>query len=450
MQRVRLIGQKLNISQICGLIAGLMILLSGILISTLTYSHLHGQLQSRLQQDAARQLQRLALATAPSLLKEDRITLSLTLSEWKLGPELTGIQVLNHDQQVIAETGSYRSGSTEITQPVTQDNVSAGVLRASISLDSASQTARHYLSLGLIASGLLALIAALAAYQLAERGLRYIRQLQQSLSQWQQDERPLTLPAAPAISEMLGIHQALNNIAQRELHQKAMQEALGRFVSAVDNKTQPLLRYHECALLFIEIQDLEVLQQRLSADELSQVLNQYHRLLSQAAKLYNGKIDRYLGDGVVMMFGLANPNTDHGNAALHCLYAAQLFLGLVAHLQDAGQQTLPVGFRIAAHWGNILLAPITHDDRTECNLIGDTVHWAYNLATNSEEHRLLVSQQLVEHLGTGNEISWEEGPLVSDLHGREQSSYWLADLPEKTSQLIQRQIKHITAMTENA
>ena len=49
-----------------------------------------------------------------------------------------------------------------------------------------------------------------------------------------------------------------------------------------------------------------------------------------------------------------------------------------------------------------------------------------------------------------DDIRWDEGPLVSDLHGREQNSYWLNTLPEKNRSLIQRQIKHITAMAENA
>ena len=451
MHRISLIRQKLNISQICGLTAGSLILLSGILISSLSYSHLRDQLENRFRQDAVRQLQRLAITIAPILLKEDRISLSLTLSEWVKGPELEAIQVLNTSQQVIAESGQPGNNSTELSQPVTQDNVAAGALRASISLSSAAQSARHYLALGLIASGLMALLSALIAYQLAERGLRYLRQLQVSLTSWQNSNKPLQLPAAPGIPELAAIHDVLNKIAQREQHQKAMEEALGRFVSGNQPETFRMLRYHECALLFIEIQDLEILQQRLQADELSAVLNHYHRLLSHAAKLYNGKLDRYMGNGVVMMFGIANPSaTGHGHEALHCLYAAQLFLGLVAYLHSSDQQRLPVEFRVAAHWGNVLLAPITHDEHTECNLIGDTVHWASHLAGNGEEHRLLVSQQLLDQLPEETGISWEEGPIVSDLHGREQASYWLSRLPEKNQLLIQRQIKHITAMTENA
>ncbi|WP_430460189.1 adenylate/guanylate cyclase domain-containing protein [Thalassolituus sp. LLYu03] len=428
--------------------AGCLVLFSGILVSTLTYSHLRAQMETRLQQDAQRQLQRLTIAIAPSLLKQDRISLNLTLSEWNTGPEITAIQVLNINQQVIAESGRQDTGLLELSQPVNQDNTAAGLLRARLDLSSAGQSARHYLALGLIASGLSALLCALLCYQLAERGMRYLRQLTVSLSNWQNNDKPLQLPPVPRIQEFTTIHRELNKVSQREQHQRAMEEALGRFVYGQVAEPNRLLRYHECALLFIEIQDLEILQSRLSADELSQALNQYHRLLSHAAKLYNGKLDRYIGDSVVMMFGIGRPGGG-SHEALHCLYAAQLFLGLVSHLQEHDSKLTPVEFRIAAHWGNVLLAPITHDEKTECSLIGDTVHWASHLAGSSEENRLLVSQELVDHLPGDNAIQWEEGPVVSDLHGREQTSYWLTQLPEKNHSLIQRQIKHITAMTEN-
>lgn len=445
MRIVSLIGQKLNISQICGLLAGCLVMVSGVIISTLGFSHLQQQAESRIQLDAQRQLQRLTIALAPSLLKQDRISLNLTLSEWSKGPELTAIQVLNTSQQVIAESGQARAGMLEISQPVTQDNVAAGLLRASVDLAPAGQAARHYLALGLIATGLLALIAALAMYQLADRAMRYLRQLSVSLTNWQNTDKPLQLPPVPRIGELKTIHSELNKVSQREQHQRAMEEALGRFVYNQPKQPLPVLHYHECALLFIEIQDLEILQARLSADELSEVLNHYHKLLSQAAKLYNGKLDRYMGDGIVMMFGVGQPASG-GREALHCLYAAQLFLGLHNH---GANTTVPVSFRLAAHWGNVLLAPIAQEDRTECSLIGDTVHWAYHLASNSEDQRLLASQELINQLMDHDDIRWDEGPLVSDLHGREQNSYWLNTLPEKNRSLIQRQIKHITAMTEN-
>mgnify|MGYP000856081271 CR=1 FL=1 len=178
---------------------------------------------------------------------------------------------------------------------------------------------------------------------------------------------------------------------------------------------------------------------------MSQTLSHYYRLLSHAAKLYNGRLDRFLGDGVVMIFGV--PSADQ-QSAMHSLCAAQLFQGLVSQVHEHDHSIYPLEFRIAVHWGPVLMTPLQGEGQLHGNLIGDTLHWAAQLASSAEERGVLASCELVKHLD--DDIDWREGPMISDLHGREQCSYWLQQLPEKTRSLIQRQIKHITALTTNA
>jgi adenylate cyclase len=442
----RLRQQKLNTSQIIGLTAALMILATGLLVCGLTYSHLSSQLRTTSIDDSTRQLRQLSVALTPSLLRQDRISLNLTLNDWDSGNALDGIRVLDTEQQILAERGQEQTSNQTITVPVLQDGKNIGAIIGFANTDAATQLAQRYFSIGLIASSVLALLGALIAYQFGERHSYYTRRLQQQMLLWQQGE-DLTLPTKPRDADNLALHLTLEKIARRESQKRAMDVALGQFMSNSDSPYPDPLKYYDAALLFIEIQDLEILQNRLSASELTQTLNQYHRLLSQAAKLYNGKVDRYLGDGVVMMFGI--PNNDR-NASLHCLYAARLFSGLVNYLREHDSPLLALEFHIAAHWGPVLMAPLQEDNHTQCNLIGDTVHWASHLANQSEENRILVSHTLIEHIDEELGIEWHEGPLVSDLHGREQITYWLKELPEKTESLIQRQIKHITSMTENA
>ena len=148
-----------------------------------------------------------------------------------------------------------------------------------------------------------------------------------------------------------------------------------------------------------------------------------------------------------MLFGV--PGRDR-NAAMHCLYAARLFTSLVNHLHETSSGVLPLEFNVAAHWGPVLMAPLQDGVSTQYSLIGDAVHWAYHLAAQSEERRIIASQTLIEMLEDGHDIIWSEGPNIRDLHGGVQPTYWLNQLPEKTESLIQRQMKHITSMTESA
>lgn len=443
MANPSLIWQKLNLSQAFGLFTALMILLTGVAISALTYHNQLSYNEQRVQHQSQLQLKRLAMTLAPSLLNEDRVSLNLTLNEWQRGERIQAIRILNNDRQVIAETGRFAAGTSTTSQSITQDNLAIGLIQAAIDTSTATQSARRELSFSLLACALLACLGALLAYQLSEKVFSYLRRVPNALQKWQHGEAFQI--GQPLISDLLPLHQTLQDIAEREQQRRAVEQALDKFINTDYQLPQQQFRYQSCAMLYIEIQELEVLQNRLSASELSELLNQYHRLLSQAAKLYNGKLDRLQGDGIVMLFGLPQSSDQD---ALHCLYAAELFLGLINYVREHDSKLLPLEFRIAAHYGSVLLAPIGDDQHLQGNLVGDTIHWTSHLAQHGEERRLLVSQAIIDQIPADNDIEWKNGPQIADLQTREVQSYWLAELPQKNQLLIQRQIKHITAMTE--
>lgn len=446
MSILRSISETLNTSQRAGLLAAVMVLISGVVISAFTYTHLHSQLAAQLQESNTRQLQNLSALLTPSLVRDDRISLNLTLTEWDAGDSLLALRVLDQEGKPLATRGRNDEGLVLLTTSIRQDDTIYGTLEGYSSMAPAAMAARRYSAMALLVTAVMTLLSGMTAWILSERYSRYLRQLQLRLNLWR-DGDPLNLPMGPENPELNSLHQVLTDIARREHQKKAVEEALGQFMGTNDSPFPEPMKYYDCAMLFIEIQDLELLQQRLTAEELSQTLNQYHRLLTQSAKLYNGKVDRYLGDGVVMLFGI--PNKDR-NAAMHCLYAARLFTGLVDYLREHMASVLPLEFNIAAHWGPVLMAPLQDDVSTQYSLIGDTVHWAAHLATHSEERRILVSQTLIEMMEHGHDVVWTHGPVIRDFHGSSQTAYWLDKLPEKTESLISRQIKHITSMTEKA
>lgn len=446
MFNLRSISESLNTSQRAGLLAALMVLIAGVTLSATTYLNLYDQLEVEQAAESQRQLQHLSALLTPSLVRDDRISLNLSLDEWHNGPSLQAIRVKNKDGLPLASKGEITPDLTLLPYQIRQNDVLYGELEGYVSSSPITLSVNRNGSLSLLITAGLTLIAGLIAWLLSERHGRYIRQLEHRLVDWR-DGEDLKLPMGPENPELQSLHGVLGDISKREQQRRAVEQALGQFMQPDETPFPDPMKYYDSAMLFIEIQDLELLQQRLSAEELTNTLNQYHRLLTHAAKLYNGKVDRYLGDGVVMLFGV--PNKDR-NAAMHCLYAARLFSGLVNHLHENNANILPLEFNIAAHWGPVLMAPLQDGVSTQYSLIGDAVHWAYHLATRSEERRVLASQTLIEMLEDGHDVIWNEGPVVTDLHGGVQHTYWLNQLPDKTESLIKRQIKHITSMTENA
>ncbi len=434
---------QLSTSQRAGLLVAFVVLIAGALISGVTYVQLHSQLVQRISDEQNRQLQHLGSLLIPNLIRADRISLNLSLNDWETGPALSGVRVLDKSGSPLTTTGTLEGA--RVVHDITQDGSVYGRLEGYVDFTEADRVSGRFAALVIMMSAGLSLLSGLMVWRLAERYSRYISQIEERLVDWHKGS-PLTLPDNPASPGLKSLHHTLTRIEHSENQKRAVNEALSQFMGSSSSALPDPMKYYDCALLFIEIQDLEVLQSRLSAEELTHTLNQYHQLLTRSAKLYNGTVDRYLGDGIVILFGV--PQSDQ-NAAMHCLYAARLFTGLVNHLRNHNADILPLEFNIAAHWGPVLMAPLQDNVSTQYSLIGDTIHWAYHLANHSEERRVMVSQTLIEQMDNGHDIIWQSGPEVKDLHGDTQPCYWLDTLPEKTEALIQRQIQHITSMTEN-
>ena len=71
--------ERLTLSQSCSIFVATTVLVTGLMLSLLSYSNLNKQLHSSSLQNAQQQLQRLTLAIAPSLLLQDRISININL-----------------------------------------------------------------------------------------------------------------------------------------------------------------------------------------------------------------------------------------------------------------------------------------------------------------------------------------------------------------------------------
>lgn len=444
MSRLLAPKSQLTISQACGLFTAIALMVSGLIVSLLSYQQQHERTRQDIKQNAELQLQRLSIALAPSLLHEDRISLNLTLNEWRKGPSINAIRVMNVQRQTLAESGQMSILAAPVTHTISQDNRMIGLLQADIDYSQSDHILRRNLSINLVGSALLAFLAALLAYHLSERYTQYLRQLPDELKKYQTGIYTLT---PPPLQEFRHLHQYLSDTAAHIHKRHNTKQALQQFISPISLKPEDPLKYRFCTFLYIKIQNLEVLTRDMPAQELKTLLDLYHQLLSQTAKLYNGQLDRFQEDGIVMMFSLSDSEI---NASLHCLFSARLFSGLISCLKDCDARLASLKCLVVAHIGPVLITTQTaeHDGEVQEHLTGDTLHWASQLAQKGEENRLLASQEFIQHTKQHNEnIQWQKGPPVIDLHGKEQNTGWLEPLPENNQQLIQRQIRHIASLT---
>jgi len=448
------ISQRLTSSQQWGILVASVILATGLTLTWLVSSHLLQQLENQQKSLAELLIRDTSVLLRPALSQDDRVSANIILQDWVDQELILAATLYDAGQRPIAEQGLMNVTNQKmlwVDQPVTDADQLIGHLRVAVNLQQAHRLSRQNAALLTMATLLLTILSGLLAYFWGERHRRLSRRQVEALERLADNQDLELLDNKSHAADSQTMTDTINNLLRQKQEKKAVRSALQRFMSPAPMSQYKSLSYHNSAVLFIEIQGLDELQKRLSADDLVDALNRYHKLLSQAAKLYNGTLDRYIGDGVMMIFGY--PESDPRDAG-HCLYAAQLFAGLVNELRRTDPHLQPLDFKLAAHWGPVLIAPLSmttgEAENIQFNLIGDTLHWAAQLAQNSDQQQLLVSQTLIEQLEESGTILWREGPQLPDLNGSEQNTYWLDSLPDTAELLIDRQVKHITAMKEEA
>ncbi|TPD55622.1 MAG: hypothetical protein C9355_02215, partial [Thalassolituus maritimus] len=260
MPNLRTFSETLNTSQRAGLLAAVMVLIAGIILSALAYSEVRSYAHQQLSSENTRQLQHLGALLTPALVRDDRITLNLTLSEWDAGNALPAIRVLDRDGKPVASAGRINAELTMMPVEIRQDGTLYGSLEGYTTDAPAQTAATRVASQSLLVTAALSLIAGLTGWLLSEKYARYLRQLRTKLSGWRDGEE-LTLPMGPGDPDLQSLHSVLGDISKREQQRRAVEVALGQFMGNEETPFPDPMKYYDCAMLFIEIQDLELLQQ---------------------------------------------------------------------------------------------------------------------------------------------------------------------------------------------
>lgn len=109
---------------------------------------------------------------------------------------------------------------------------------------------------------------------------------------------------------------------------KKIENVLGKYISKditnkiLKNKAGAELggKRSEITVMFADIRGFTSLSESHKAEEVSQLLNEYFTELEPIITKYNGVINKFIGDAVLVVFG--NPTQDklHAKNAVKCAY----------------------------------------------------------------------------------------------------------------------------------
>ncbi len=129
----------------------------------------------------------------------------------------------------------------------------------------------------------------------------------------------------------------------------------------------------EVTMLNSDIAGFSTLSQRMPAQELVNFLNKYFGRMIDIVLIHGGNIDKFQGDGMLVVFGAPNPMDDHAERAYEAAQAmVQEVDRLNGELSGDGLPTIAIG--IGLDTGEVVAGHVGSDKRLEFTLIGVPVN----------------------------------------------------------------------------
>jgi adenylate cyclase len=198
-------------------------------------------------------------------------------------------------------------------------------------------------------------------------------------------------------------------------------------------RTSSLDRYQtgverNVTIMFVDIRGFTRFSEGRMPYDIVFILNQYLGRMSDAIIAEGGYVDKFMGDGILALFGMETDETAGARAALAAAAGiskavAELNKGQVADLSD------PMRIGIGIHTGECILGRIgssaLHEAGDRITALGDTVNTASRLEGHSKSLgvEVVVSQSTLDAAG----IAADQAELTSvEVRGKEQTVPCLA------------------------
>lgn len=152
-------------------------------------------------------------------------------------------------------------------------------------------------------------------------------------------------------------------------------------------------------ILTSDLRGFTATSERLSAEEVVQALNIYLEYMADIITQYQGTINEFLGDGILVLFGAPTPREDDASRAVACACAMQLAMGAVnERLKHLGFPQLEMG--IGINTGLVVLGNIGSDKRAKYGVVGSQVNLTYRIESCTTRGQILISESTLKAAGS--------------------------------------------------
>lgn len=305
----------------------------------------------------------------------------------------------NQQTQTSSYGGRLSPQHIVYSAPIIFQDVTAG--HADVLLDKSiiSETVEETLQWMSLAFGLLLLVSLPLSYWLGRYWAEPIKELMQATRAINAGQLKTRLSSSRQ-DELGALIQSFNEMANSLAAREQLKTTFYRYVGSgiarqvLDEPHNPVvpLRPIEATIVFFDIVSFTQLCEQMSSESVAKLLNRYYDCITQCCGEFGGIVDKFMGDGALVIFGASGDRNHH---AQNALLATSLFFKIAGkHIPLPPIAQRPkLAYRVGMHSGNILAGTLGERERLQYTVVGDAVNVAARLCQKAEPDVPVLSQQ---------------------------------------------------------
>ncbi|MEB3338399.1 MAG: adenylate/guanylate cyclase domain-containing protein, partial [Leptolyngbyaceae bacterium] len=166
-------------------------------------------------------------------------------------------------------------------------------------------------------------------------------------------------------------------------------------------------------VLFSDLRGFSAMSERITPEEVVNVLNLYLKIMADVVSQYQGTINEIMGDGILIMFGAPLYREDDADRAVACAIAMQQAMDTVN--EQMRQRDFPeLQMGIGINTGEVIVGNIGSDKRAKYTIIGAHVNLAARVEACTVGGQVLISENTYKEIGSILQI---DGEMQVELKG---------------------------------
>jgi adenylate cyclase len=249
---------------------------------------------------------------------------------------------------------------------------------------------------------------------------------------WLSAALPLAAAAPPALvfgtlQIWIGRQRAQHFSQRNDLLQQFQAPGLRDWlIKNPDYLLQPV--HQNAAVVFIDLSRFTTLSETIGPDRVRELLKSFHALVDRETVAHGGVITSFMGDGAMILFGLPQASADDASRAVRCCIQLS---ARTEHWLGELTPAATMGFKIGAHFGEIVASRLGGNSYQYITATGDTVNVASRLMEVAAGHgaEVALGDDLLRAAGADcavRTLGALSGPTEVEIRGRHGSvSAWL-------------------------